>query len=354
MPTINIPQKFSSFSSIRVCALACVFTVVLAGCGGGGGGSSGSSGSSGLASTLSGNIQGGAAARTQAQTASAATPKEGSVTQSSNVDGSNVTLDQVDATATYSNGRLIVSVANQRSGSWGTISSNDIRLRSNTLQGTNTGDSYEQRTLGKRVGSNGVAIVDVFTNRLSAANTDYLVGGVWLYFPDDSTTSGVEIGAFVDSPTTPTPTSYLTTSSSASYDGDATGLYVGRDDGGEFVGEFVGDVRLNATFGNSPSISGSVTNFADIDVTRTIVAPIDGNPTLTMAAATISQTNGGFFTGDTTGRHTVDRQVRNYSGKWGGQFYGPTANAVGGTFGASTRNTNYDLTFIGAFGATRE
>ncbi len=305
--------------------------VLLAGCGGGSGSSSKISvtsmvtGETSLQSTVVGNVStaNNPAATASARGAASATPVDGSVTQSSNVDASKVTQDQVSATATYSGSTLSVSVTNGLTGSWGTVSSSDVELRrNNDLVGTSSGDTYRERAIGKSIGTSGLVVVDVFTDRLDVTDTDYLVGGVWLYIPDGANPNP-EIGAFMDGPDDNlTPAAYLTAEkANATYEGDATGIYLGVDSGTVIAGEFVADVGLTVDFGASPTISGEVTNINEIDPTRTILASVEGNPTLNLGTASIADAAGGFFTGDTSG---VDASSREYTGKWGGGSFTAT------------------------------
>lgn len=339
--------------SPMLCAsIVVVCTFALAGCGGGGGGSKATGGTS-LQPTVSGNVSTAnrATATTSARTATSATPISGSVTQSSNVDDSNVTQDRLSATATYRGDTLSVSVTNAETGSWGTVGSGDVALRTTNLVGARSGDTYRERAIGKRIGTSGLVVVDVFTDRLSAADTDYLVGGVWLYVPDVANPT-LEIGAFIDGPDANlTPAAYLTAEkANAAYEGDATGLYLGDDDGTAISGEFVADVELTLDFGPSPKISGRVTNINEINVSRDELISVPGNPTLNLGEASIATAAGGFFSGNTSG---VDASSRSYTGKWGGEFYGTQAEKVGGTFGGMTDTEDYDLSFVGAFGATK-
>ena len=335
-----------------------IFALSLAGCGGGGGGSSGG-GASSVTPTLANRVgSNGAAVNTEARVAAVATPRQGSVTQSSTVDGGGVTRDQVTARVEYDrdDGELWGSIQKRGTVSWNVDPGDDTLLRSSTLFGTNTRRQYQERLVARRVnGGAGTVFVDVFTNRLSPADTDYLAGGVWLYVPDDTTAvSDIELGAFMDGSITPTPSAYLTTTATASYAGDATGLYVATDGGQAAVGEFVGDLSLTARFGATPTVSGAINNLAEIDASRTTLTPITGGPTLQLGSARIdSSSAGGFFTGDTLATHIVDGVTERYEGKWGGQFYGAQADYVGGTFGArqTTVTDGSDLTFVGAYGA---
>ena len=341
----------------RAVALTLFFAFALSGCGGGGssGGSTptastGTPAGPSLQSTVIGNVNP-AGATNSANTAASATPRSGSVTQSSNVNSSGVTQDQLSATAAYSGNTLRVSVSNGASGSWGTVSSSDVALRANNLMGTRSRNTYRERMIGKRIGTNGFVVVDTFTDHLSAADTDYLVGGVWLYVPDEANPTPV-IGAFMDGPDANlTPAAYLTAEKAdATYAGDATGLYLGTDSGETFFGEFVADVELTLDFGTSPTVSGMVSNVNEIDFARDVRTPIAGNPTLRLGPASVANAAGGFFNGDTSGS---DASGLRYTGKWGGQFYGDQAQKVGGTFGGMTDTDAYDLSFVGTFGAQK-
>ena len=175
--------------------------------------------------------------------------------------------------------------------------------------------------------------------------------------------SGLEIGAFADAPNAElTPSSYLTTASSARYRGKGAGLYLEEEiraesESGDSVtdrrtGNFDADVTLDATFGSTPMISGRIEN---IEVEAVQNARIPDH--LTLASSDISKMAGGFFTGDTSAVALKSDGINTYTyeGKWGGQFYGTEADYIGGTFGASTadnpNNENYKASFIGTFNA---
>ena len=190
----------------------------------------------------------------------------------------------------------------------------------------------------------------------TVSDTDYLVSGTWLFVPDGDDLSGLEIGAFADAPDAElTPASYLTTASSASYRGKGAGLYLEeevRTESGASVtdrraGNFDADVTLDATFGDTPMISGRIEN---ITVEAAQNARIPNH--LTLASSDISKAAGGFFTGDTSAVALKPDGINTYTyeGKWGGQFYGAAAGYIGGTFGASTadnpNNENYKASFI--------
>jgi len=202
----------------------------------------------------------------------------------------------------------------------------------------------------------------VYTDRQNQADTDYLVGGVWMSV--DSDAGGVDqIAAFADSPTAHTPAAYLTTTATATYRGVAYGIGVGRAPA--YSWEFQAPVSLTASFGSSPTISGSITGVADRDIGEIEEGtnlPVDFDEftgreaiRLTLESATISTTAaGGFFTGDVSSPDD-DGLDHHYSGKWGGQFYGTQAQSVGGTFGAHSRvNANNEETIMGMFGAYKQ
>ncbi|MDD9858022.1 MAG: hypothetical protein OXU96_08260 [Gammaproteobacteria bacterium] len=345
-------------------ALTLFFASALAGCGGGGGGSSGTSGSRVSLNTLSDTVDT-STARSAARNFAGATPRAGSVTQTSNTNNAGVTQDTIAADARYgAGGELVVTVRRTDSENAAIALGNDgnspgtvVVARDDNLISPNN-NRYRGRVLG-RATAGGIAFTRVFTDRLTQADTDYLVGGVWLLIPDGAaSTRDLEIGAFADGPNANlTPAAYLTTDATATYRGDAHGLYLGRDTIGEFGGEFQGDVRLTATFGGTPAISGSISGFQERAIGETDFSSLADNPALTLESATIDGTSaGGFFTGNTRATATMGGAIRTFSGKWGGQFYGSQANSVGGTFGGSTSGNpdGYELNFIGAFGAYKQ
>ena len=75
---------------------------------------------------------------------------------------------------------------------------------------------------------------------------------------------------------------------------------------------------------------------------------------MTLGSADIGSSNSGFFTGDTS--MTFDGS--DFSGKWGGQFYGNGADptdapgSVAGTFGGATADGTEG--FLGTFGAYKQ
>lgn len=250
-------------------ALTLFFASALAGCGGGGGSSGGSGGGVSL-NTLGDSVDT-PATRTAARNFAGATPRSGSVTQTSNTDNNGVTQDTIAADARYSaGGELVVTVRRTDSENAAIALGNDgnspgtlVFGRDDNFRSLND-NRYRRRILG-RATAGGIAFTQVFTDRLTQADTDYLVGGVWLFVPSGAaSTRDLEIGAFSDGPDANlTPAAYLTTAATATYRGDAHGLYLGTGASDELGGEFQGDVSLTATFGNTPSISGSISRFQE-------------------------------------------------------------------------------------------
>ena len=187
------------------------------------------------------------------------------------------------------------------------------------------------------------------TTTVTRLDTDYLSGGVWLIVPDDATSaSDYVFGAFADGSDPFLQSNVTAVQGTATYDGDATGVYSEEMAGSTEIGYFNGDVTLTADF-RSPSdlgtISGSITNF-EVDGEAT-----DGR--LDLGTANIGSANSGFFKGSVTGSD----DERAYTGHWGGQFFGngePTGQpgSVAGTFGGHSMDNA--VNFVGAFGAHKQ
>jgi len=203
--------------------------------------------------------------------------------------------------------------------------------------------------------SSGTWLVNIFTDYEGSDDTDYLAGGVWLYFDhDDPSTSETfaDVGVFADGNN---PFEYQTATlldGVATYDGVAAGVYCECDESftpdemrdNNVIGQFEADVFLTADFTDDITddmISGSVTNFI-----------LDGlgfdDTTIYLQSAVIDDVAGGFFSGNTSFEGTDGADA----GEWAGNFYGDVdgANAPGsvaGTFGASSDTHS----FLGAFGA---
>ena len=359
--------------------------------------------------------------------AALAQPTPGSVTQSSDVDSSNITIDQVKVTAQYRSGGPSFSVRNGTAWSIGTSDGNPSRipgvpspwqgveLNKRIAGGTLYVDAYtdieapssrqvstpggasvrlEDLPVGSRVGGmtqaewnarmgdgtldgvEGTFSCDragggtcpsfggtafnpsgtdwIFTPHGSTRtevtpDTDYLAGGIWLIVPDDAAnTAGYEFGAFADGSDPFAQSNLPVVTGTATYTGDATGVYSAKEAEGITGGFLDADVRLTANFGDANglgTINGSLTNFA-----------LDGTPVpgaLNLGTANIGAQNSGFFRGAVTGAD----DERSYTGHWGGQFFGNgeadgRPGSVAGTFGG--HSTDDVVSFVGAFGAHKQ
>ena len=182
-------------------------------------------------------------------------------------------------------------------------------------------------------------------------DADYLAGGIWVYVPgNDEADNNYAFGAFVDGNDPFTQSNLAAVESTATYEGEATGIYTSADENIFFDAE----ASLTADFGDGidlGTISGTIDGFESDD------GSILESPTLTLETADIGNTDSGFFTGDTA----VTVAGEDYTGKWGGQFYGnPESGATGddaqpgsvaGTFGGAIADGS--KSFIGIFGASK-
>ncbi len=359
--------------------------------------------------------------------AAEATPRAGSVTQSSNVNSNNVTLDRVEVTAEYGASQHRFSVRNGTEWSIGMGEGNPQRisdvsppwkgseLSKRVSGGTVYVDAHsdieapktsqistgggqpvrlEDIPQGSRVGGmtqaewnarmgdgtlNGVpgtfscdragggscpsfggTAFDpsgtdwIFTPQgttttVSEADTDYLSGGVWVFVPDTATSvDDLVFGAFADGSDPFAQANLVTLQGTATYEGNAVGVYSEKTATATNIGDFAGVLELTANFGGGSdfgTISGSITEFL-VDG-----APADG--TLNLGTANIGSQNSGFFHGAVTGSNNT----RSYTGNWGGQFFGNGESdgrpgSVAGTFGGSS--TDDAVNFVGAFGAYKQ
>ena len=196
------------------------------------------------------------------------------------------------------------------------------------------------------------------TTTRTVQDADYLAGGVWLYVPESG--DAYQFGAFVDGGQPFSQSRIEGLTGTATYAGDATGIYVEKESStaAAEIGYFDADVTLTAHFGTNAelgTIGGVIDNFVEESTDEAVV----GNPEVTLRRADIGSANSGFFKGDTTA--TVSG--REFTGKWGGQFYGNGATAtahpgsVAGTFGgAAPENADdgYEASFVGVYGAYKQ
>ena len=150
-------------------AVAATFALLtLAACGGGGGG-----GPTSMMPPAQDLTNPAAAANTAAKIAEAARaqPTPGSVTQSSNVDSSNITTDQVRITAQHGTGGPSFSVRNGTAWSIGTSDGNPSRI-------SGTPSPWQGVELSKRIGSS-VLYVDAYTD--IEAPSQVTTGGTYAF-----------------------------------------------------------------------------------------------------------------------------------------------------------------------------
>ena len=279
--------------------------------------------------------------------AASAKPRSGSVTQSSNVDVVNsVTIDQVVVTAEYGTSGPSFIVTNGVKWKISTSDGNPTRFPEDRppWQATGVSKSISDATL----------YVDVYTDIEAPTDADYLAGGVWLVVPDDgSRAADYVFGAFADGNDPFRQTSLAALTGTATYAGDATGVFSEEQtDDSTHIGFFEGDVTLTADFVDANDlgrIEGSITNI-EVDG-----VPEGAKSRLILNIAEIGSQSSGFFTASLTG-HNNDFS-RAYGGRWGGQFFGNGEvdgypGSVAGTFGGQSDDDA--VSFVGVFGAHKE
>ena len=353
-------------------ALAAIFLPLLSACGGGGSGNPPDV-SDGGPPPVTFTVEEAQAAVSRrvleaAQRAGAGTPGFGSVTQSTNQDGSGVTTDR--ARATFVSGpRLVVDVA-RRSG--GALSLDTAHHTIDYEIGTSsiTGRSFGSAAMLKHSASE-FTLARVATDWASDDATDYLAGGYWLHATGDiynGRVTAAEMGAFVDGPELRDPPS-LPITGTATYNGLAAGLYAARygsdvpdvPRGTNEIGEFEGNLRMVANFG-AGNISGAVNDIylSYIGETPGGVAYSGQNERsdyrLNLGTAQIDS-NGTFTGNDATLTHPL--LSISSTGSWGGRFSTTDDSAgnprlVAGTLGGSGTTSGGSIaSFVGAFyGAT--
>ena len=123
--------------------------------------------------------------------------------------------------------------------------------------------SREDSTTGDAIHAN--VYSDIEPDRLGAADTDYLVLGVWLEVPDDVNMNTSLLGAFAHG--TQRFTSLNAVTGEAAYKGPAIGIYETRESDSSddiSIGSFVADVELSADF-DADTITGEIDNFTEND-----------------------------------------------------------------------------------------
>ena len=358
------------FRGIRLSALGVTLSALVAlhGCGG-----SGSDDGDDSRSLQGGRTAPGDEVQAARVAAAGAIPKEGSVTQSSDIDGSGVTEDVVeveltpndeavggfDIRVTY-NGEMAVNTedATAKKGVEYVLDrpKGTQYMERFTYSDSKAVEFYRSLTADDLPGvPAGDLWVDVYTdfNGDEITEDNYLAGGIWVYIPDDGTADDYEFGAFADGAAPYPEADIAGLAGEAEYDGGATGVYSYGTNGGRRNEFFDATVELTANFDNNvEEISGRIYDFEIDD------EDVDGEPELTLNSADLTP-GSNFFTGSTS--VMIDGEVdEDFTGNWGGQFFNdpdpdPSSTddipgAVAGTFGAA----NDDESVVGVFGAYHE
>ena len=179
--------------------------------------------------------------------------------------------------------------------------------------------------------------------------TDYLAGGVWLYVPETAASCVLyycnvhQAGAFANGNDRFDGSEMDEVEGRATYEGKAAGVHTDSTR----TAYFEAKVRLTANFGSETdfgSISGEV-----FDITGKGGASFSGAPTIQLGVTGLFGNSAAFF-GNTTHNDGSD----DYTGEWGGHFYGNGRSdgmpgSAAGTFGAT--NEVGSKSYLGAFGA---
>lgn len=356
-------------------------TLGLAACGGGGGGGGG-----GPAVKIA-DIRAADPAETISNAGAAATAVQrfGSVTQSSNVDGTGVTTDR--AGAAFADGRLRVTVARQ--GKTALLLDTNDAVAAGQGRDTLFGIPGAARTVRSwatlNVTGNAATISGVAASWANDDPADWLAGGYWLHLTGSGfgtaslDVTGAEVGAFVDGPELSSQPASLPTSGTATFRGLAAGLYAseyGTDfdeipRGSTEIGDFEGVATLTADFAGN-TVSGCIGCTGQVRLTGIFIDGASG-ATREFDAATdyrvhlgaLSFDGSGRFSGDgvTLSNPTLERAGIRYLrtvGSWGGQFSNqPVATGeprlAAGTFGGETATGGGSRgVFIGAFAAGKQ
>lgn len=180
-------------------------------------------------------------------------------------------------------------------------------------------------------------------------DTDYLAGGVWLYVPE--TVESCELyycnvhqaGAFANGNDRFDGSEMDEVVGSGTYEGRAIGVHTDPTR----TAYFEAKVRLTAEFGDETtfgSISGEV-----FDITGKGGASFSGTPNIQLNGTSLFGNSAAFF-----GNATHNDGSDDYTGEWGGHFYGNGRSdgipgSAAGTFGVS--NEDGSKSYLGAFGA---
>lgn len=340
--------------------------LALTACGGGGTRIAPSSHLDDSQATISGD-----ATTASATEAASSKPAFGSVTQSSNTDGSGVTADR--ASVAFSNNQATVTISGGDRTPLVLDTARDTVLSESYVSPLGGRYSYKGEALVKET-ANSLAVASVYTNWNNDDPNDYLAGGYWIYGEvDGAEFSHVEAGAFVDGPEIASaPT--LPQSGTATYRGRSGGLYVYEYTSYPLIelGEYGTDIRLTANF-NTQTISGCMGCENGVQVFGTVTNSNTGewealganSPTQVHLGQT-GFNNDGTFRGSTVSlsdsRIPTPATITS-TGSWGGRFSNipgddGTPRLTAGTVGAEfTVSGDPDFNgrggFVGAWFAVR-
>ena len=209
----------------------------------------------------------------------------------------------------------------------------------------------------------------VTTDIADAGDTDWLATGLWARTPPAGSTAEHRFGVFATGGDPFDAYAFFVPAplvGSATYAGDASGVYSRVVAGTRTNDFFEADATLTADFGSAAvrenygpaaygTLSGTIDGFA--------VGGEDlaGDPTLTLREAVVGPPSQVGYQIASQARMTFDNLY--WSGSWGAQFFGNPADdatgadalpgSVAGTFGATTGSGASSRTLIGAFGAHR-
>lgn len=237
------------------------------------------------------------------------------------------------------------------------------------LEGVNSPDGVLSLVTDPDSGTTSSAIVQVvsdvsytetsgeFTPTFSAGSDNpNLVFGLWATANADNDITA--IGSFADG--TETPSAAIPTS--GTYTGNLFAFYQNFDSDDDIEQAAYSVASVELTVATDGSVSGRVFNIADKDNPDSdsftfINAGAGGAIAVTMASATPSSEDGGFFNATTTlsrDGQTVSQGVDDSDGRWGGQFFGATGQQIAGTVGLNIEySDDTSGTVFGSFSATR-
>lgn len=303
-----------------------------------------------------------------ARAAANALPEFGSIVQSSNRDASGTTTDTVRVTFEGDNMRAVLT---RQDGSTLAMDTATDAIESNPASRSFVeGISAKDWTL---IDLNDRYIAVVGRAWATASPSLWAGYGYWLHLPSGG---GAEMGSFIDGlDLRPSDRPTMPASMNATYRAAAEGGYVReygtsapRVPGSTEVGQWTGDLVLNATIGGGTSrVSGSIGN---IQSTRAVGATPSGigfvggltpYPGLRLDLGSASITPQGTFRANSVRWTDSDPAYRitSSSGSWGGMFSKTVDSsgvpvAAGGTVGGSVSYATGDsVSYIGAWGGLR-